>query len=81
MKKLTVISIPFFLSSVFILHLEAQSLPMYHTESIKNEIVSVFQDMLVFAENLDFDKLNSGVNDTHKAGFITNGTYYAQYST
>lgn len=81
MKKLTVISIPFLLSSVFLLHLEAQNLPIYHTESIKNEVVAVFQDMLVFAENLEFDKLSSGVDDTHKAGFITNGTYYAQYST
>ena len=37
--------------------------------------------MLVFAENLNFDALSLGVNDTHEAGFISNGKYYTQLSS
>ena len=81
MKNIIVISISFLVSSTFLLHVEAQNLTMQQTNSIKNEVSIIFQDMLVFAEKLDFDKLSSGVDDRNKAGFITNGKYYAQYST
>jgi hypothetical protein len=81
MKKLTVISIFFLLSFGFILQAEGQTLSNRQTEQIKNQVDSMFQKMLVFAERLDFNELSSGVSDTHEAGFIANDKYYARYSS
>lgn len=81
MNKLTIISILFLLSFGFITQAEGQTLSYRQTEQIKNQVDSVFQKMLVFAEKLEFNELSSGVNDTREAGFITNGKYYARYSS
>lgn len=80
MNKLTIISILFLLSFGFITQTKGQTLSNRQTEQIKNQVDSVFQKMVVLAENLEFNKLSSGVNDTHEAGFISNGKYYARYS-
>ena len=80
MNKLTIISIIFLLSFGFITPTKGQTLSNKQTEQIKNQVDSVFQKMVVMAENLEFNKLSSGVNDTHEAGFISNGKYYARYS-
>ena len=80
MNKLTIISIIFLLSYGFITPAKGQTLSNKQTEQIKNQVDSVFQKMVVMAENLEFNKLSSGVNDTHEAGFISNGKYYARYS-
>lgn len=81
MKKLIIISISFLLTSGFIAQTQGQTLSERQTERIKNQVDSVFQKMVVFAEKLDFNELSSGVNDTHGAGFITNGKYYADYAS
>ena len=81
MNKLTIISILFLLSFGFITQAEGQTLSNRQTELIKNQVDSMFQKMLVLAEKLEFNKLSSGVNDTREAGFITNGKYYARYSS
>ena len=81
MDKLIVILIFFILSFGFIVQSEGQTLSKKQTELIKNQVDSIFQRMLVFAEKLDFNALSSGVDDTHEAGFITNGKYYAYYSS
>lgn len=81
MNKLTIISILFLLSFGFITQTIGQTLSDRQTELIKNQVDSMFQKMLVLAEKLEFNKLSSGVNDTRKAGFITNGKYYARYSS
>lgn len=81
MNKLTIISILFLLSFGFITQAIGQTLSNRQTEQIKNQVDSMFQKMLVLAEKLEFNKLSSGVNDTHEAGFITNGKYYARYSS
>ncbi len=81
MKKLIIISISLILSIGFIEQSEGQTLSKRQTELIKNQVDSLFQKMLVFAEKLDFDELSSGVDDTHGAGFITNGKYYYEYSS
>lgn len=81
MNKLIIISISFLLSFGVINQLEGQSLSKSQTELIKKQVDSVFQEMLAYAEKLDFDKLTLGVNDKHKVGFISNGKYYADYST
>ncbi|MGE0019619.1 MAG: nuclear transport factor 2 family protein [Draconibacterium sp.] len=81
MNKLTIISILFLLSFGFVTQAEGQTLSNRQTEQIKNQVDSVFQKMIVLAENLEFNKLSSGVHDTREAGFITNGKYYARYSS
>ena len=81
MNKPVIVSIIFILSFGFTSQSNGQTLSQRQTESIKNQVDSVFQKMVVFAEKLNFDKLSSGVDDTRGAGFISNGTYYADYST
>ncbi len=81
MKKLIIISVSFLLSVGFIAQSKGQTLSKRQTEVIQNQVDSVFQKMVVLAEKLDFDKLSSGVNDSHKAGFISNDKYYANYSS
>lgn len=81
MNKLIVISILSLLSFGFITKSEGQTISEKQTVLIKNQVDSVFQKMIALAENLDFDKLSSGVNDTHRAGFVSNGKYYAAYTT
>ena len=48
---------------------------------IERQIDSIFHVMIKAAENLDYDKLTTGVDDRYKAGFITGGLYYAQYDS
>lgn len=79
MKKLIFISITFLLSYGLSAQSGGQTLSKSKTELIKNEVDSIFQKMIVFAEKLDFNALSSGVDDTHEAGFITNGKYYSDY--
>jgi len=81
MKKLIIVLISFFLSFGFVNQLDGQSLSKSQTEFFEKQVDSVFQIMLAYAEKLDFDKLTFGVNDKHKVGFISNGKYYADYST
>jgi hypothetical protein len=81
MKNLTILSISFLLLLGLITQAEGQTLSNRQTELIKNQVDSMFQKMLVFAERLDFNAISSGVNDKHEAGFITNDKYYARYSS
>jgi hypothetical protein len=81
MNKLLIISISLLLSVVFVMQSYGQTLSEKHTELIKNQVDSMFQKMLVFAEKLDFRELSSGVDDSHRAGFISNGKYYPDYSS
>lgn len=59
----------------------AQSLSEKKSESVKNEVDAIFQEMVLSGEKLDYVKLSSGVNDKHQAGFIINGKYYARFSS
>lgn len=81
MKKLIIISISLLLLFGFVTQSAGQTLAKKQTEQIKSKVDSIFQKMVVLAEKLDFDKLSSGVNDKHEAGFITNDKYYASYSS
>jgi hypothetical protein len=81
MNKLIIISISFLLSFGFVTQSKGQTPSKGQTELIKNQVDSIFQKMVVYAEKLDFNELSSGVDDTHKAGFITNGKYYTDYSS
>jgi hypothetical protein len=81
MKNLTILSISFLLLCGLITQAEGQTLSNRQTELIKNQVDSMFQKMLVFAERLDFNAISAGVNDKHEAGFITNDKYYTRYSS
>ncbi|NJK86027.1 MAG: hypothetical protein HC906_08770 [Bacteroidales bacterium] len=59
----------------------AQQLTDEQIKSTAHEVDEVFKEMLVYGEKLDYDKLTSGVDDTRAVGFITNGKYYALFST
>ena len=79
MKKLKLVSIFLFLLLGFVAQSKGQNVFKVQKEFIKNEVDSVFQKMLIFAEEINFNGLSSGVDDKHEAGFITNGKYYADY--
>lgn len=81
MNKLIIISIFFLLSFGSAIQAEGENLSKKQTELIKNQVDSIFQQMLILAENLDYDELNSGVDDTRGAGFIANNKYYSQYAS
>lgn len=81
MKTFIITLMLFLFSNLFITPVNAQKLTGGKTESIKNEVETFFREMLVYAEQLDYDKLNSGVDDRYNAGFITNGKYYPQYTS
>ena len=80
MNKLIVISIFGLLLFGLATESVAQSISSNQTELIKKQVDSIFSKMVDSAEKLEFEKLHSGVNDTHAAGFIANGKYYASYS-
>lgn len=48
---------------------------------IEQQIDSIFHDNIKAAERLDYDKLTLSVDDKHRAGFISNGTYYPEYDS
>jgi hypothetical protein len=81
MKKLKIISVILLLSFGLMTQAEGQTISAKQSELIKNQVDSIFKTMVVFAEKLDFNKLSSGVNDSHGAGFITNSKYYADFAS
>lgn len=81
MNKLIFLSLFFLLSCGFISKSKGQTISKGQADLIANQVDSLFQSMVVLAEKLDFNKLSSGVEDTHKAGFITNGKYFDDYNT
>ena len=58
-----------------------QNLSRKKSELITSQVDSVFQEMLVFAENLDLKKLSLGVDDRHGAGFISGGKYHSTFAS
>lgn len=72
MNKLIVIFLSVFLTVGSVAKSNGQTLSKKQTELIKNQVDSVFLEMVVLAEKLDFDKLSLGVDDTREAGFIAN---------
>ena len=81
MKNLLITLIFFLQLSILVLPADAQTLTEKKVESIKNEVETVFKEMLIYAERLDYSKLSIGVDDKHSAGFIINGKYYSQYTS
>jgi hypothetical protein len=60
---------------------KGQSLTSLQRSKIERQVDSIFLGMVKAAENLDYDKISSGVNDRHNAGFIINKSYYSKYDS
>lgn len=81
MKKILTIILACFLFLGFSNQSEAQNLTNQQKVKIEKQVDSVFHSMIDAAEKLDYDKLNTGVDDRNNAGFIVNGAYYSEYET
>ena len=81
MKKALTIAFACFILSGFIGQINGQNLPDKKKTAIEKQVASIFHEMIKAAENLDYDKLNQGVDDRHNAGFITNGLYFERYDS
>ena len=81
MKKATAVPLSFLFSCLILMQATAQNLTEAEEMSIRSEVNRIFNDMLIIAEDLDYDGLSSGVDDRYHAGFIANGNYYAHYSS
>jgi hypothetical protein len=81
MNKTLTISMICCLYLGFISHSSGQIISDQQKLVIEKQVDSIFHGMVKAAENLEYDKLSEGVDDRHHAGFITNGSYYAQYDS
>ena len=48
---------------------------------IEEQVDSIFHENIISAEHHEYDQLSRGVYDMHQAGFIVNGSYFAQYDS
>jgi len=48
---------------------------------IEKQVDLIFHEMIQAAEDIDYDKLNQGVDDRYNAGFIVNGIYFTRYDS
>jgi|GEM_PF-605773 len=48
---------------------------------IEEQVDSLFHENIIAAELLEYDQLSKCVDDIHQAGFIVNGSYFAQYDS
>ena len=60
---------------------KGQSLSILQKSKIEKQVDSIFHTMVKAADNLDYDQISKGVDDSHHAGFMVNGTYYAKYDS
>ena len=58
-----------------------QNISNQQKSRIEEQVDSVFHRMIKAAESLEFDLLSQGVDDKYHAGFIVNGSYFAQYDS
>ena len=57
----------------------AQELTPKSVEGIKKEVSEIFAKSVEAGEKLDLIKISENVNDTPRAGFIDNGSYYKSF--
>lgn len=81
MKTFLFFSLICFLTLGFTYSSKGQTLSNLQQSKIENQVDSIFHTMVKAAENLDYDQISKGVDDSHHAGFIVNGTYYAKYDS
>lgn len=61
--------------------LAGQNLTNLDKSKIEKQIDSIFLNMVKAAENVDYNKISSGVDDRNNAGFIINNSYYSKYDS
>lgn len=81
MKTTLTISLICFLVLGFNLQLKGQNLTNLQKSKIEKQVDSIFQTMVKAADNVDYDKISLGVDDSHKAGFIVNNSYFTTYDS
>ena len=81
MKKTLTFTIIVSLLAGFIQFSKGQEVSELQKSEIEKQIHTIFRSMVKEAENLDYDKLSSSVDDRYNAGFITNGAYYTNYDS
>lgn len=81
MKTILTISFICLLTLGFTGQSKAQNLTNKQKLKIEKEVDAVFLSMVEAAENLDYDKISTGVDDQYHAGFIVNNTYYTTYDS
>lgn len=79
MKTTVTLALIGFLVLGFNGQLQGQNLTNQQKSKIEKEVDSTFQRMVKEADNLDYDKISSGVDDKYNAGFIVNNSYFAKY--
>lgn len=77
MKTLTLLFV-FFFSAMYMNCANGQDL---RKMKIELQVDSTFLSMVKSAENLDYDQISKGVDDSHHAGFIINNGYYLKYDS
>ena len=58
-----------------------QSISNQQKIKIEEQVDSLFHDNIIAADRLEYDRLSRSVDDMHQAGFIVNGSYFAQYDS
>ena len=81
MKKIVTVSIICLLFHGYTESLRGQELSSQQKARIERQVDSVFHSMVKASENLEFDKLSQGVDDSFHAGFIANNSYYSNYDS
>lgn len=59
----------------------AQNISLQQKAIIEKQVDSIFTSMVKIAETLNLDKLSTGVDDAHRAGFISGGEYFNSYDS
>jgi len=81
MKGTLSVSFIFLLAIGFIEQINGQDISIQQKSMIEKQVDSVFHVMIKAAESLEYDRLSEGVDDKFNAGFIVNGSYFAQYDS
>ena len=81
MKTFLIFSLIYFLTLGITGPSKGQSLSNLQKSTIEKQVDSIFQSMVKAAENLDYDQISKGVDDSHHAGFMVDGSYYAKYDS
>ena len=62
-------------------HSNGQNISNQQKIKIEEQVDSLFHDNIIAADRLEYDRLSRSVDDMHQAGFIVNGSYFAQYDS
>ena len=70
MKRKLILTVLCVFSIAYITPSKGQELSEQQIASVESQIDSVFKEMVILAEQLDYDGLSKGVDDRYKAGLF-----------